>query len=288
MTVQVDDKTSFHKILIQKIKFTFITKNKAFLPPFTGHLLRGLLYNILAESDEELVELLHEKSKLRPFGISKVYVAHTNELKRVKNTGELDLQKGTVIYFYITVIRKNIKERVIKAILQRKNEDLYLNYLQLQLINIELEPKTIPDIKVVAGKYIIEFETETQFKTKDSKIYLLPDPEKLFSSITRLAIELLPEVAVPKPIEIRELVNKYVYVRNVKIVTREIDIGEKTLQVGFKGKITLIMEKKIEQLPKEEREKAKWLPMLLYLGNHINIGTKRTVGMGKINVSKKN
>ena len=175
---------------------------------------------------------------------------------------------------------------MIKAILQRKNENLYLNYLQLTLLNIELEPEKIPLEKEVSGKYQIEFETETQFKTKNGKIYLLPDPEKLFSSIARLAKELIPEIAAPEPKEIRELVKTYVYIRNAKLTTREVDIGEKTLQVGFKGKITLIIEKKVQELPKEEQQKIQWLPILLWLGNYINVGVKRTVGMGKINVSK--
>ena len=51
-------------IVIQQIKFTFIAENTSFLPPFTGHLVRGLLYKILAETDEELVDLLHEQSIL--------------------------------------------------------------------------------------------------------------------------------------------------------------------------------------------------------------------------------
>lgn len=278
---------TIQSVIIQQIKFTFIAQNKAYLPPFTGHLLRGLLYNIIGETDEELVDLLHEKSNLRPFGLSKVYVSDIKNLKRIKNTGELEIAKGMQVYFYITIIGKKIKDRVIKAILQRKNENLYLNYLQLSLLNIELEPKKIPLIKEAYGRYLIEFETETQFKTKDGKIYLLPDPEKLFSSITRLAKELMPEVEVPEPKEIRELVGKYTYIRNVKITTREIDIGEKTLQVGFKGKITLIIEKKVATLPVEEQQKITWLPILLYLGNYVNIGVKRTVGMGKINVQKK-
>ena len=285
--IEEKELNSIQSVIIQQIKFTFITKNHAYLPPFTGHLLRGLLYNILAETDEELVDLLHEESKLRPYGLSKAYVSDTRNLKRVNNTGELEIAKGMQIYFYITIIGKNVKDRVIKAILQRKNEDLYLNYLQLSLLNIELEPKKIPELKEAYGRYFIEFETETQFKTKDGKIYLLPDLEKLFSSITRLAKELLPDVDVPEPEKIRELVRKYAYIRNVKIITREIDIGEKTLQVGFKGKITLIIEKKIASLPEEEQQKITWLPILLYLGNYVNIGVKRTVGMGKINVQKK-
>jgi CRISPR-associated endoribonuclease Cas6 len=274
-------------IIIQKIKFTMIAENNAFLPPFTGHLLRGLLYKVLAESDEDLVDLLHEKSNKRPFGLSKLYVTDRRNFRRVENTGELEIKRGVQLYFYITVIGKAIKDRVIKAILERKNENLHLYHLQLSLLNIELEPKKIPQIKTIHGRYEIEFETETQFKTKTGKIYLLPDPEKLFSSITRMVKELLPDVEVPEPKEVREMVNNYVYVRNVKIITREVDIGEKTLQVGFKGKITIIIEKKVDELPENERKKIEWLPMLLYLGNYINIGTKRTVGMGKINVMKK-
>jgi CRISPR-associated endoribonuclease Cas6 len=274
-------------IIIQQIKFTLIAENDAFLPPFTGHLLRGLLYNVLAESDEDLVDLLHEKGKKRPFGLSKLYVADRRNLRRIKNTGELEIKRGEQLYFYITVIGKKIKDRVIKAILERKYENLHLYHLQLSLLNIELEPKKIPRIPTIHGKYEIEFETETQFKTKDGKIYLLPDPEKLYSSITRMAKELLTDIEVPEPKEIREMVSKYVYIRNTKIVTREVDIGEKKLQVGFKGKITIIIEKKIDEESEEERKKLEWLTNLLYLGNYINIGTKRTVGMGKINVIRK-
>lgn len=283
---EVENK-SIQSVIIQQIKFTFIAENKAFLPPFTGHLVRGLLYNIIAESDEELVDLLHEKSKLRPYGLSRIYIADQRNLKRIKNTGELEIAKGVQLYFYITVVGKEIKNRVIKAILQRKNENLFLNYLQLSLLNIELEPKKIPIIDQIAGKYLIEFETETQFKTKDHKIYVLPDPEKLFSSITRLAKEILPAIAVPEPQEIREMVSKHTYLRNIKILTREIDIGEKALQVGFKGKVTLIIEKKVDSLDPEEKKKIEWLPILLYLGSYVNIGVKRTVGMGQISVIMK-
>jgi hypothetical protein len=140
---------------------------------------------------------------------------------------------------------------VTKVILERKNENLFLTYLQLSLFNIELEPRQVPYPKQIYGKYTNEFKTETQFKTKYGKIYLLPDPERLFSSITRMTKDLLPELGVSEPKEIRKIVSKHCYLRNVKITTRDVDVGEKTLQVGFKGKITLILEKKYRIYPKK-------------------------------------
>ena len=91
-------------LIIQRITFSFVAQNDAYLPPFTGHLVRGLLYNILAETDEELVELLHEPGKLRPYGLSKIYLRDRREMVRIKSTGELKIQKGMQLYFYITVL----------------------------------------------------------------------------------------------------------------------------------------------------------------------------------------
>ena len=267
---------NIEKIQIQQIKFALVVVEDGILPAFTGHLLRGLIYSIIGDNDPELIDMLHHKSNKRPYSISKIFLEGFDKNRVIRNTGEIRLVKGDQIFFYLNLIGLNLKNRALSAIIKFSNNNLRIQTIPVQLVTIQLNPLVWPSIESVNGLYAIEFETPTQLQTSESKIYLLPDPEKLFSTLARLWLEILPEVEILPIDKIRELARKNTYIRNLNLVSREVDMGKIHKQVGFKGFIHLVIK------GDESDKELRWLPYLLILGSYLNLGKYRTVGMGKI------
>ena len=75
-----------------------------------------------------------------------------------------------------------------------------------------------------------------------------------------------------------ELKKKHDYVREYKIVTKEVDIGKAEKIVGFKGHVGFLI--------KDEKYKG-WLYVLSRFAEFSNVGVKRTRGLGVVRLLRK-
>jgi CRISPR-associated endoribonuclease Cas6 len=105
--------------------------------------------------------------------------------------------------------------------------------------------------------------------------YLLPDPEKIFSSLLRLW-NLAAEEMVVEPIgDYRQWVQREVYVSRHRIRTSTADLGQRRSVIGFVGDATFGIRKDDSTFAPLTRVLAKFSELT-------NIGKNRTAGFGKV------
>ena len=264
----------------KKITFTAIALEDGYIPPFSGHILRGIILTYFTYHDPTLMSILHEENERRPYAIKDLRIVKFDSRRKSKQTGVYQILKGESFTFELMLIGSEIAQRSIISIIRENDLTLQLNHLPIAIERLEVTSIPLIDSRITEakGRYYLRFLTPLQFMTLEDTPLPFPIPEKLFRSLGETWNDLLPHYQLD--IEtLTYLAKKYAYIRAYELKTTGVDLGKSGTQAGFKGWAQLMVRdmKEPEQL---------WLPHLLYFGQVMNVGRYRTAGMGQIEMQK--
>jgi CRISPR-associated endoribonuclease Cas6 len=265
---------------------------------FSGYSIRGLLYKMIKEIDEEYASYLHDSKSLAPFSVSPPFIENLNSIYinyDKLNPGLYTINITLLQSKLIDIMIKYIHEKIGSSKIEIGGKEVLLNSLSLENISFENIYEKSNEIK----SFKINFLTPTYFRltprdiskkykysiNKKEKIsayrfYPLPDPVLLFRSIARIW---------------RKFSN---FNLNLKDFMEWIEIGgiaisgfpkgikthivyehptTKKWCVGFTGIVHYSIVKDLYN-----SEKSKIANTLLKFATYTNVGGGRTAGLGMI------
>ena len=253
------------------------------LPAFNGHLVYATYLNLISIEKPTLAEKLHTSKKISPLAITALRpIGRKAEIIQ----GFMKIRMDTIYRTSITILDDNMTELIdIFGTLSNIRIKLGLIPFIVSGLQVKYVPyKTHVEEHAKYKSLIrVHFLTPTQLSIRESRQpIILPRPELILNNLARIWNS-FSGINVDST-TLYEWCEKNVYVREVDIVSREVDIGKKVKQVGFKGHVAFRVN---------EGDYAEWINILLKFGEFSNVGVKRTFGMGVIQVldtkmSKKN
>ena len=267
---------------VQRITFHTQAVERGFIPAFSGHVVRGVLSQLLGKADKSLGDFLHEQNDRRPYAIKNVVVRDYDDRRKSRRTGDYRINAGELFSFTVVTLGSGFTQRVVDTLF--KNEEPTIQFQAVPAIIHSVELNTVPLFEIeqsaAEGKYSVEFEMPTQFQTKEGGLMLFPELGKVFRFLGETWNALLPHHQIDLENTVYNA-GKSSYVRAYHLQTREVDLGKSGRQVGFKGWMQVIIK------PNEDQG-LRWLPKLLKFGEIMNVGRYRTAGMGQMTCKKRN
>lgn len=240
--------------------------------PFTGHLVRGALLNLIRNADPDLAQKLHEPHESRPYSITPaVPVAHP----RVIRENLWWIQPGELVRFHAGFLQDHVGEKTFQKILENRQE-IKLGETPFTPVKIALKRTTYEElVKTAQPEPIItlRFQSPTQLPIKGRDFPLLfPDPRYVYGSLARIWNQNAPPQVQVDAQELHDWIEQHVYIRKYRLQTQEIDVGKQVKLAGFVGTL--------EYLVNSAEGYAPWINILSRYATTANTGAKRTSGMG--------
>lgn len=248
--------------------------------PFTGHLVRGALLNLIEKTDPELSRILHEPHQTRPYSITPATpVAHQKTIR--ENLWWIKPQEH--VEFHIGLLQEQTEEKILQGILENMQE-IKLGETPFTPTKINFKKTTHQELVKSAKPQrtiTINFQTPTRLSIRGRDFPLLfPDPRHIYGSLAHLWNTYAPPQLQVDTEELHQWVEKNVYIHEYQLQTQEVDLGEEGKQVGFTGTLKYGI--------KSTKKYAPWINILTRYATTSNIGTKRTAGMGAIQKIEQN
>lgn len=249
------------------------------IPSFVGHMIRGLVLSLIKAVDPDLSASIHKKNEIRPYGVSNVFFPY-REKPKWKN-GTFFLHSSNQVSFHFKTINQQVSQSLVQALLTSVGESLKLADQLFVLENVQLRSEHITDEmfsnSLPLEIFSVRFLSPTQFTPlKLPGVYLFPEPSFFFGNLAHLAQDLKLIKVSFNIDEFLDYISKNVYARKYRLKTTEIRMGKLPPIVGFKGWVEYINKD-------PEGIYGAMIPFLLKIGEIINVGKKRTAGMGVIN-----
>jgi CRISPR-associated endoribonuclease Cas6 len=240
--------------------------------PFTGHLVRGALLNLLKNVDPDLAQGLHEPHRSRPYSVTPVTQLAR---RRVIRQNLWWIQPGDQVKFHAGFLQDHIGEKTLQKILEGRPE-IKLGEIPFTLVKIELKRTTYEElVKTAQPEEIItvRFQSPTQLPIMGRDFPLLfPDPRYVYGNVARLWNQNAPPQLQVDTQELHDWIEQHLYIRRYNLRTREINIGKRVKMAGFMG----ILEYHLNST----EGYATWINILTRYATTANTGAKRTTGMG--------
>lgn len=245
--------------------------------PFTGPSLRSAFLQMARNYSTELGKILHDGAGSRPYAIDPL--PFDCRLRTHLTEGELSS-------FSVRVLSSTGLLDDARAMILKQQDTIRIHNLEFPLRGIDFRQydsknlwekcKARAKTQEARGSIHISFQTPTQLSQFGSDMaYLLPDPEKVFSSLLRLW-NLAAEEMIVEPIgDYRQWVQREVYVSRHKIKTSTAHLGQRRSVVGFVGDVTFSIRQYDSTL-------APLTSVLAKFSELTNIGKNRTAGFGKV------
>lgn len=270
------------QIKLNTFSFTFdlrALKSETILPPFSGHLIRAVILRLLHDTDPVVSADLHRSNDIRPYSVTTLYRQKGGFLPRTKQ-GQVLLNPSTPASFRFTSINQAVGQTLIDGLLALKDSHLSLANQKFIIDQIQYEAKSYSEADLVPlypiPHFSIQFLTPTQFGRRGTvENHLFPDPGVLFRHLMRLAQFLdIFQIKVNDQ-NFYSYIDEYIFPRAYRLKTREVHLGKGLPFCGFTG---WIRYKNLAPV----NPNARFLPILLTLGQFLHVGNKRTAGLGEI------
>ncbi|MHA1875177.1 MAG: CRISPR system precrRNA processing endoribonuclease RAMP protein Cas6 [Promethearchaeota archaeon] len=260
-----------------KITFMLQNKEKALLPAYTGHIIRGTILAKIREQDEKLSEELHKSNKIRPYSLSPLLPYKSSKFHRSRR-GEITLPKNSTTIFQMGILNQQLAKVIIKIMLEQQNNCVSLINNNFSIEKIEVVTKTAIDLlkndNLPTDKFRIIFHTPTYFNISKQPFPLrFPDPRYLFMNLASIWNAFNSKAQINKE-EFFNWLENNLSVSGFDLKTRTVYISKSTPKIGFQGWAHY-------RLSKDEAYNN-WISALVLYGEISNVGGERTAGFGCI------
>ena len=250
----------------------------ATLPATMGHQAHGLFLDLIRQIDPELSARLHGEPTYRPFTVSSLSGARTQETM-------LRLQAGQLYRLRVTLLDGGTLWQCLSThFLAAQEIPLRLGEATFALRRLLSTPAAdstgwagCVDWQTLAAtpasySITIRFASPTAFSLGERKFALFPEPLLLWDSLMRTWNLYAPEVIRMEKQDIREFVKTHVTISDYSLHTTTLHFP-KSPQKGFIGKCTYHL--------KTGDGYAAQLAVLAEFARYAGIGYKTTMGMGQ-------
>jgi len=268
-----------------KVYFRLLSENDGKLPAFTGHMVRSFFLETLRESDPHLSKKIHDEHSIKPYSVSPL---KPDGFKKKVSSGIWIIEEGKNYSFYVSLLDEETARIFIRVVMSKPIEILNLGKITFRLESLKVVRKSFEELFDESKREELEkgrsdilrvrFHTPTQLKMFEVDYpIILPIPYLIFGNLVRLWNE-FSKIKIDLT-EFRNWVKNNVFVREIKVVSREVDLGKPGKVVGFKGKVGfLVREGKYKGL----------IFTLSKFAEFSNVGEKRTMGMGVVSLIGEN
>ncbi|MEJ5292444.1 MAG: CRISPR-associated endoribonuclease Cas6 [Candidatus Methanosuratincola sp.] len=153
------------------------------LPWFTGYISRGILLNLIRQSNPSSSQLLHESNITKPYSVTPLFFRS----KRRTDTGYI-LDPQSPVSFKIRFLNENHANELLRVF--EKKHTLMIRDKTLKIDSIRVKVKSYEDIldsAAPAERVYLEFITPTRFSALGrGKEYLFPEQKKVFGGLLEL------------------------------------------------------------------------------------------------------
>lgn len=254
---------------------SLIAQNNCLLPPFTGNLIRGAIFQLIAIHDQGFADKLHEGNTIRPYSISPI-LGFKNRMKRTRR-GEIIIEKGTMFKFRMGILTSKLAEKMVKITLQQNEMKIKFAEGEFKVASFEIKTKSAKELLLEERerptKFSLRFLTPTYFNISKQEFPMrFPEPRYLFMNLATLWNAFSEEKILVDHTELFNWVENHISVNAYDLQTRTVYIAKNAPKIGFKGwvRYQLSGEKKYQQ----------WIHALAQYAEFSNVGANRTAGLG--------
>ncbi|MBD3190842.1 MAG: CRISPR-associated endoribonuclease Cas6 [Candidatus Heimdallarchaeota archaeon] len=268
--------------------FTFIIEalNNAFLPPFTGHIIRAAILKTISQENAALAGKLHEGNKIRPFSLSPI-IPYKSRLHRTKR-GEIKVQEGETFQFRLGILSSELAQQLVTITLAKERLKFQLAKGQFKIVSINIEQSTAEELLTpstpLPKKMRFVFHTPTYLSILSQDFPLrFPDPRYIFTNLARLWNTFAPPTTQIDEEAFYNWLSEHVSISGYDLTTRSAYISKGAPIIGFKGWVHY-------SLSEEKGDGAgylQWVHALASFAEYSNIGGGRTAGFGCVSYEPK-
>lgn len=260
------------------ITFNLRSPTDTKVPRFIGQQIRGIALNLISQIDPNLSTQMHRANDVRAYAVSNIFFKNSQPKR---NRDFIFVSPSHQPSFLVKTVSKDISSTLLSSLMKLQNQVILLKDKPFLIENIQLSTDHYTDNyfskQPLSEVFHIDFRSPTQFSLKSSSsVYLFPDPRFLFGNLATQAADLSLTTAQFDREGFHDYISKNIYIRRYDLFTRQIRMGNKLPPfVGFCGKCTFI----IKEL---DGFYSNLLPFLVKVGEILNVGNKRSAGMGTI------
>ncbi len=243
----------------------------AVLPPFSGHFAYSAVLKMLPEN---LSNQWHAENVQKPFTVSSLLGTPKAEKKGVF------LKSSKEYFLRITIVDADAFGVVLQKLWEQKK--IILGAQTFEIKSIDTQPLQHPwaffltfdewEEKARKGgeTIFLHFTSPTAFRSGEKKLFILPDPEKIFASLAQKASQ-LKLLEKPERLDLGQAV----WVSRLENINTHVFEMKQNFYRGFGGKIWMEMRT-------DKKEWQQYLWKLALLAPFLGVGTKTTMGMGQV------
>ncbi len=243
---------------------------------FTGHLIRGALLALISKHDPELVSLLHDGHKIRPYSVAPIrFRQRADQRHRL-----WELRPGYRVSFRIASLSYEVNRRIIEGIFADSWEDLKIGETHLTVLSARFESSSFVD-QVKQGTNAKSFEfrflSPTKFEVKsESYPMLYPMPVYVFGGLGSLWNNFAPEEFHIDMEDFIEGVRSHVCITQHSLRTVSVIIKGHIPVTGFIGRTRFKVSREAP------RKIAAAISLLSSFARYSGVGAKRSFGFGAV------
>ncbi|MHA1769310.1 MAG: CRISPR system precrRNA processing endoribonuclease RAMP protein Cas6 [Candidatus Thorarchaeota archaeon] len=247
---------------------------------FSGVPLRAAFLNLLRSYDRDLSAQVHGEAGPRAYSIDPF---------RCNTRFQTHFEQGEEYDFGVNIFSPSRFQGMLRNIAMTRNHKMRILHYGFSLRRVDMQQMTAkslmeqwlaerPDSGNRPLRMRFHFRTPTQFSSFGSdRAYLLPTPEKIFSSLLKVWRTMEQSVTVERSGAYRDWITENVFVSGHRLQTVRVPLGRGRSLMGFVGNVEYSMEPSDDPL-------ANLTYCLARFAELSNIGKNRSAGFGKVEV----
>ncbi len=244
---------------------------------FTGHLIRGALLHMISKNDPELVSVLHDGKKSRPYSVAPIRLPFRSDQRELL----WEIRPGFIMTFRLCSLSLDVNRRIMEGIFNNWSSSLRIGEVNLKVVGMRFESMSFVDIiRNSTGARIHEFKflSPTKFEIRSESFPMLfPLPTYLYGGLASLWNKFAPDELHIELDKFMENLKSNVCVTQHAIRTAAARIKGHIPISGFVGRTRYKVAKEAS------KDLANIVNLLTRFAKFSGVGAKRSFGFGAVN-----
>ena len=247
-----------------------VTETAAWLPSYTGHLVRAVVLGIVHTSNSSMAGALHEANKPKPYSVTSLNFRST-----ARTTDSYSIDSSYPATFKVRFLEDEYASDFLSSL--KRNDTINFGGTNFRVIRIHvrtLSYQALVNQTNEADVFQLIFKSPTYLASKMSGFhYLFPEPVRLFLNLAKLWNRFAQGFEIADLNAYARWLRNDIGVTGYELRTRQTTFGERQA-VGFKGWVNFRL-----------MERNQWNKATLTLAKFAelsNVGANRTGGFGVV------
>jgi CRISPR-associated endoribonuclease Cas6 len=245
-----------------------VAEKEVLLPTFTGHMVRGILLNMLHQVDPSLAAMLHEPDVPKPYSVTGLYFR-----SKGRAADGYVLDPAYPCTFKIRFLNDQYAQEALKYF--REKATIMVADTTFHLATVSVKSETYQDLAEKAfdvEAFRLVFKSPTYLASKGAKFHhLFPEPRRLFLNLAKLWNQNAKGNEIKDVESYARWLKLNLGVSGYALETRLVRAGKRE-GIGFTGWTNY--------RSKEAGEWNRFTSALARFAEYSNVGANRTGGFG--------